>query len=107
MLERVGYWTTRKREARTYANEAERAMKNGATGGPAHGIEVVTTNATEEMEAYDQLPPELREAIGNAPVSAAATPVLKLLREGRSPEEVLAIIRRNVARIPLSFVREE
>jgi hypothetical protein len=81
-------------------------MKNTGTG-PTHGIEKITTNSTEEMKAYDQLPPELRAALGNAPVSAAATPVLKLLREGRSPEEVLAIIRRNVAKIPLSFVKEE
>ena len=61
----------------------------------------------DEMAAYDELPEELRKAIGTFPLRASAVELRDKLAEGATIEEALARYRYNLRRIPLSFVRDQ
>jgi hypothetical protein len=59
----------------------------------------------EEMEAFDELPWQLRELLNKCQLRASAIEFRDKLKAGASLQEALARFRFNMARIPFSFVK--
>jgi hypothetical protein len=82
-------------------------MRSNAGYGPGRGLALRPISLSEEMTAFDQLPPEIRAAFNYFPVRAISAQGLDWLRAGKTVREILTELEKSKARFGLSFVKEE
>ena len=76
---------------------------NMPTGVRVDGVPIVRASLREGMEAYDQLPPVVREALNYAHNRISPTNVLGYIRDGVSETAVAMAIRETDKKIDQAF----